>query len=94
MTAKPSRSKDIDSMKLGIKRNFAYLCQHCTLLPLPQLGTPRLPLFAQIRELFNLCLVEPVDNGVLSLLNMYALDLDNYQYANTTSIKHTPCADP
>ena len=42
---------------------------------LSELLLPILLLLPQIRVFFNLCLVEAVDDGVLALLDVYALDL-------------------
>ena len=45
-------------------------------IPLPQLFEPVFPLLAQVRMLLDFGLVEPVDDGVLTLRNMYALNLE------------------
>lgn len=50
-------------------------CVPRTLILLPELTESCLLLFSQIRELLNLGLVEPVDNRILTCLNVYALDL-------------------
>lgn len=94
MKTRPSQSKDSENVDRGNppKKKFKYLCLHCTLLPLPQLGTPRLSLFTQIRELFNLCLVQAVDNGVFPLLNMYALDLSQQISMQTPQAQNTHLA--
>ena len=54
---------------------MAYLCLESTLVSFPQLGPSSLSLFAQVRELLDFGLFKSVDNRVLPLLNMYALDL-------------------
>jgi hypothetical protein len=46
-----------------------------TLVPFPQLSPPSFSLLSEVREFLNFGLVKPVDDGVLALLNMYALDL-------------------
>jgi hypothetical protein len=45
------------------------------LVSLPKLSPSSFSLLAQVRKLLNLSLVKPIDDGVLPLLNMYALDL-------------------
>jgi hypothetical protein len=40
-----------------------------------QLLQPSLLLFAQIRKLLNLCLVQTIDNGIFPFLDMNAFDL-------------------
>jgi hypothetical protein len=52
-----------------------YLCLESTLVSLPKLSPSSFSLLAQVRKLLNLSLVKPIDDGVLPLLNMYALDL-------------------
>ena len=72
-----------------------YLSLQCALLPPPQLRAPRLSLFAQIGKLLDLGLVEAINNRVLPLLNMYALDLDNNQYTSANKIVTcSPSAGP
>jgi hypothetical protein len=53
----------------------AYLGLESTLVPFPQLSSPSFSLFSEVREFLNFGLVKPVDDRVLALLNMYALDL-------------------
>jgi hypothetical protein len=52
-----------------------YLCLESTLVSLPQLSPSSFSLLAQVRKLLDLSLVKPIDDGVLPLLNMYALNL-------------------
>jgi hypothetical protein len=52
-----------------------YLCLEGTLVSFPQLSPSGFSRLAQVRKLLDLGLVEPIDDGVLPLLNMYALDL-------------------
>ena len=49
-----------------------------TLVSLSQLTQPSFLLFSQIGVLFNLGLVEPVDNRVFARDNVYTLDLHTY----------------
>jgi hypothetical protein len=49
-----------------------------TLVSLSQLTQPSFLLFSQIGVLFNLGLVEPVDNRVFARYNVYTLDLQTY----------------
>lgn len=57
------------------RRNITYPCQQCGLVLFAQLPQMVVLLLLQIGVFFDLCLVEPVDDGVLPLRNKYSLDL-------------------
>jgi hypothetical protein len=50
------------------------------LVPLAQLPLPVVLLLLQVGVLFNLGLVEPVDNGIFALGYEYPLDLNSCQW--------------
>ena len=61
----------------------SYLVLSHRLLAFPHLPEPVFPLLVQVGILFNLRLVQPVDDGVLPLFDQDLLDLDHHESSNS-----------